>query len=267
MRIVWMTDIHLNFLTPTDVQRFADRVAKEQADCIFVTGDIGESKSWKSYVDTLQRTAQVPVYFVLGNHDYYKGSIAEVRLQAAAVTYSSDMLKWLPACEPIVLSSGTVVVGVDGWGDARAGDVYNSKVGLNDWTLIREFSDEWMHVNHNRRVDYLRTLGAQEAAVLSARLEEIGPNVTRVFVLTHVPPLEGSNWYNGKSGDAEFAPWFVCASVGDVLTKYSVSHPDTSLVVLCGHTHGSGVYKPLDNLIVITQAAQYRKPAYKVIVL
>ena len=44
MRLGWVTDIHLNFLTSMDRRRFLESV-KEQADAMVVTGDIAESCS------------------------------------------------------------------------------------------------------------------------------------------------------------------------------------------------------------------------------
>ena len=77
MRATWLTDIHLNFLRPLALKAFYDQVAAEEPQVLLVTGDIGESDSVVRFVSELGRLA--PIYFVLGNHDYYRSSIAAVR--------------------------------------------------------------------------------------------------------------------------------------------------------------------------------------------
>ena len=78
-----------------------------------VTGDIGESDSVGRFVDELGRIA--PIYYVLGNHDYYRSSIDEVRATLPG--------GWLPGLAPVQLTDRTVLLGIDGWGDARCGDL------------------------------------------------------------------------------------------------------------------------------------------------
>ena len=77
MRATWLTDIHLNFLKPLALKRFYERVRAEQPGVLLVTGDIGEADSVVRFVTELAQIA--PIYFVLGNHDYYRSSIAAVR--------------------------------------------------------------------------------------------------------------------------------------------------------------------------------------------
>src|SRR4051812_11581893 len=77
VRATWLTDIHLNFMRPLALQAFYDRVKHESPDALFVTGDIGESDSVARFVDELRAIA--PIYYVLGNHDYYRSSLRAVR--------------------------------------------------------------------------------------------------------------------------------------------------------------------------------------------
>ena len=134
MRATWLTDIHLNFLRPLALKAFYERVRGEQPHVLLVTGDIGEADSVARFVDELGAIA--PIYFVLGNHDYYRSSIAAVRGQMERL--ASDTATWLPAHAPLRLTQKTVMLGIDGWGDARCGDI-ESQVQLSDWQLIDEF--------------------------------------------------------------------------------------------------------------------------------
>jgi len=54
-----------------------------------------------------------------------------------------------------------------------------------------------------------------------------------------------------------FLPYFSCKAVGDVMEKVMRAYPQSILLVLCGHTHGGGEIKVLDNLRVLTGEAEY----------
>jgi hypothetical protein len=80
------------------------------------------------------------------------------------------------------------------------------------------------------------------------------------LIATHVPPFCESCWYEGKTTDDNWAPFFVCGSVGRVLQQTSQVRPQSMFTVLCGHTHHEGVATMRDNLVVYTGAAEYGSP-------
>src|SRR5262245_54018805 len=104
MRLAWATDVHLNFLSSHELADFARALDASSADAILLTGDIAEAPSLERLLVALGRALKRPIYFVLGNHDFYHGSIAEVRSKAAALSRSSPWLRWLPAVAPIELA-------------------------------------------------------------------------------------------------------------------------------------------------------------------
>jgi len=108
MRLAWLTDIHLNFVDGLAIRRFFESVA-EQADAVAISGDIAESRDVCHYVRSMEEIVQKPVHFVLGNHDFYLGSISEVRRLVAEVAEQSRNLKYLTAIgvEALTPSCGT----------------------------------------------------------------------------------------------------------------------------------------------------------------
>lgn len=238
MRATWLTDIHLNFMRPLALRAFYDRVRAEQPDVLLVTGDIGESDSVAGFVDELAAIA--PIYYVLGNHDYYRASIAAVRERLPA--------GWLPAMQPVQLTERTVLLGVDGWGDARCGDLA-STVQLSDWQLIEDFAP--VRYDRAARIQLLADLGTTEAFVLGELLAR-APQSETLVVLTHVPPFPEACVYDGAPSEPAWLPWFTCIATGEVLAEYARAHPDKQITVLCGHTHGAGVCRPEPNLEVRT---------------
>ena len=84
MRLAWATDIHLDHATESARRRFCQSV-NEQADALVVTGDIAESHILGTALSALAEQTGRPVYFVLGNHDFYRGSVAATRRQVGYV--------------------------------------------------------------------------------------------------------------------------------------------------------------------------------------
>ncbi|HEV7559498.1 MAG TPA: phosphoesterase, partial [Kofleriaceae bacterium] len=155
---------------------------------------------------------------------------------------------WLPASTPVWLTERTVMVGVDGWGDARCGNL-ESKVQLSDWQLIEDFKAS--RYDRPARIQLLQDLGDIEAAALRETLAEI-PESDEMLVLTHVPPFPEACWYNGEQSEPAWLPWFTCVATGEVLAEHAAQNPNTRITVLCGHTHGAGSYEAMPNLVVRT---------------
>ena len=139
MQAIWATDVHLNFVEDEEIDAFYDRMATSEASVVLLGGDVGEAASVEGYLERCAAKVQRPVYFVLGNHDYYGGYIRDVRDQLRHT--QSDWLRWLPSCGVVRLGNGTALVGHGGWGDARLGDFEASSVVLSDFVLIGELRD------------------------------------------------------------------------------------------------------------------------------
>lgn len=241
VRVTWLTDLHLNFLEREAVAGFLESVRGEQPDVLLVTGDTGESPDVFDYLDQLSRIARL--YFVLGNHDFYESSFDEIRKRARKTE------AWLPALGPVRLAPSTSLVGVDGWGDARCGNLA-SRIQLSDWRWIDDLK-ELARCAPSHRVATLNRYGDIEAAALQAQLERV-TEASEIIVMTHVPPFEEACWYDGHQSDADWLPWFTCVAVGEVLRNYARSAPETRITVLCGHSHGRHEYRAANNLLVRT---------------
>ena len=100
MRFAWLTDIHLNFLEPEAVEGFMHEVSEVPCDAILLSGDIGEAPNVVEYLNQLDTLVQKPIYFVLGNHDFYRGGIAGVRRKVEALVLSCRNLHYLMPDRP-----------------------------------------------------------------------------------------------------------------------------------------------------------------------
>ena len=256
-KLIWVTDPHLNHVSIPAWDTLIESVANFAADAIVITGDISEADDVGFQLNRLAEAFTVPIYFVLGNHDFYQSSIAKTRRHVIDTARENPLLHFLTDCDPVRLSDNTVLVGDDGWGDATKGDFDRSPVRLNDFLRIEDF---YLH-DPSRWKTLLKEQGAFSAGRLAQKLDSIPKRTQQVIVATHVPPFCESCWYEGQTTDDDWAPFFVCGQVGNELRHQANRNPDTMYTVICGHTHHPGVAKMTDNLIVYTGAAQYGHPA------
>jgi 3',5'-cyclic AMP phosphodiesterase CpdA len=255
-RVAWATDIHLNFVDEARASAFIARLRATAADTFLIGGDIAEAPSVEGWLRRFDEELRAPVCFVLGNHDYYLGSIAELRSRMAVFPRFSSRLCWLTGGGIVALSEKTCLLGHDGWGDGRAGNAATSPVQLNDFVHIAELADLPAQV---RRLA-LQRLGDAAAAHVDAHLAEALDRFEQVIVLTHVPPFREACRWDGHPGDDDWLPFFTCQALGDVLYRAMLVRPERRMTVLCGHTHTEAVVRPLPNLLVRTGAAAYGDP-------
>lgn len=257
MRLAWATDIHFEFASVDDIVAFCQRVVALAPDALLIAGDIGQAPTVERYLRTLDRALPMPVYFVLGNHDFYQGRIQDVREAVRVLVADSTRLTWLSATGVVAIGAHTALIGHDGWADGRCGDYASSRVMLNDYRLIGELSN----LTAAERLAMLNTLGDQAAAHFRRVLPEALARFPRVVALTHVPPFPEATWYQGRISDPDWLPHFCSRAVGDVLIEIMEAHPDSDLLVLCGHTHGGGGVQIRPNLRVVVGTAEYGRPA------
>jgi len=138
-QLAWLTDIHLNFLRTSAVEVFLDMLAGTAADAFVISGDIAEADDVANHLLAITEKVKRPVYFVLGNHDFYRGSIAGVREKVRSLCSGTPNLHWMPEVSVVPFGEEVCLVGHDGWSDGRLGEHHGSDVMLNDFGLIEEF--------------------------------------------------------------------------------------------------------------------------------
>ncbi len=255
-RVAWLTDLHLNFLTPQRVDEFLGKVADLRADAVLIGGDVAEVPDLSGYLRQIAERVATPIYFVLGNHDFYFGSIRRVRQQVRELCRRTPGLVWLPTAGVVELSGSVGLVGHDGWADARLGNYEQSLVMMNDYRLIEELAG----LSKTDRWPVLKALGDEAAAHFRRVLPEALAKNEHVVALTHVPPFREACWYQGRISDDHWLPHFTCKAAGDAMLEVMRDHPQKRLTVLCGHTHSPGETSPLANVLVLTGGTEYGDP-------
>jgi 3',5'-cyclic-AMP phosphodiesterase len=255
-RLVWATDVHLNFIDLPKRRWFYYQLIKDNPTHILITGDIAQANNLLPILIEMRKFIEVPVYFTLGNHDFYYGSIDGIRQELKDYNDTDQRLNYLPDLDPIELTKEACLVGVDGFYDGKLGDYFYSNVVMSDFSLIHDFK----YLQKDTLFAKLNKLGIEEAFKAEILLRKAFRDYQVVYFGTHVPPFKEATWHMGKHSDDNWLPFFSCEAMGSTLLRLCEEFNDRELIVYCGHTHGSGTYQPLPNLTVHTGAARYGRP-------
>ncbi|MEY4547122.1 MAG: hypothetical protein RL685_3317 [Pseudomonadota bacterium] len=257
--LLWATDVHLDHLPLRRAPfEFGRALRGEQPDSrgAILSGDIGESDTVEGILEGFASGYAGPVYFVLGDHDYYGGSFGAVEERVAALCGRVSNLHWLQL-STVALSASVSLIGVDGWYDAGNGD-RNTDLEMADFQRIAELAAAQKESRESLLEVCVRR-ARRDARRLQDQLRSC-IDVPSVLIATHVPPFQEAAWHEGEISSDRWAPFFSSKVLGDVLLRSARACPERQHTVLCGHTHGSGEYRPLPNLVVYTGRARYGAP-------
>lgn len=255
-RVVWLTDLHLNHCDDELVDQLFRKINDHEPDSIWIGGDFSESFQLSRYLRWIGHVFSCPVYFVLGNHDFYFASVKMIRSQVAELCKEWKNLHYLTQSGPIPITSQSVLIGHDGWSDGRLGNYETSIVQMHDYHTISDLAG----LDKQARWEVLKKLGDEAGEFVSRNLTAAFEQFDKVHVLTHVPPTRGSCWHNGNISDDQWAPHFTCKAVGDAIRESLRGRPEKEVIVYCGHTHGEGISQPQANWTIYTGPALYGHP-------
>lgn len=255
-RLAWITDPHLDHVMAHEgrLEAFVEMV-KEDSDCCVITGDIATQLT-ADLLGAFAFTYGKPVYFVLGNHDFWGGSFEEGERFARQLCATHKNLTWLQESDPIEIAPGVQLTGVDGWYDAQLGDWKTSSFEMVDWRAIRDFRP---FRSGPRLVAFCRARAQYFADKAKRKLD--GCTVRRVFFATHVPPFEESAMHEGAPSSPQALPWYTSHAMGAALQECCAEYPERHVTTLCGHVHSASEHHPSPNHTVLCGAADYGNPA------
>src|SRR5574343_822249 len=145
-KIAWASDLHLDFAEPDEIARFLAEVKDARADMLVLCGALsaevrGGGSTLRSWLMRLEAEIDFPIRFVLGNHDAYGQSLSEARRTARDMS-GHGKIAWLSDGRIEPLSDDAVLVGHDGWYDARAG--IPGRILMNDFKYVFELRTPYL---------------------------------------------------------------------------------------------------------------------------
>jgi predicted phosphohydrolase len=268
--ILWVTDIHLDHIADRtvsmDEQPFLDsfisKLNEADATAVAITGDISNAQQICVHLEHLERKLSPKfekIFFVLGNHDFYHGSIVTVIKEIKALCARLPRLVYLTdSSSPIQLTDKTAIVGHDGWYDGGYANWFAPGVVLmNDYYIIHEF----MKCRTDKhKFDLMNQFANGCANKIRIHVAEAAKSFENVLFLTHVPPFRENAVYRGKISDNNWMPCFSSKRAGDALVEVAEAFPNVNFKSLCGHSHGRARFFRKSNLESLTGESDYGKP-------
>lgn len=246
LKILHVTDPHFDYAPKFEYESFLSKVMARDFDLMVISGDICDGAYADKWISKLITAIKRPVFFVLGNHDYYNTASDYAQAKAHKVAKGAHFLTKMG---PIKLNPQTCIVGDDGFYDGVAGEGARTKVQLIDFRKTFDFAGR-------NNFDVMLELARASVARLEPKLQEAAElDCKTILVATHVPPFIEASRHRGKISGAEFLPLFSSVVMGDMLKKFAASHKDIDIFVLCGHTHCPCVVTISENLVVFVGEA------------
>lgn len=256
-QLIWVTDPHLNFVSFGRWEHWIESIKRQNGDGLLITGDITEADDLTFQLERIFEYLQIPIYFVLGNHDFYRGSIALVRARIDAFCQRYPHAIYLTRSDPVPLDSGWILVGHDGWADGLYGNAQDTTVRLNDFRLIGDYSG----LTYQELLQQMAILALEASEELAVKLETACQQANKILIATHVPPFSEACRYNNLPADDQWLPFFASKTMGECCLAFATRFPSHSFHVVCGHTHHRAHVRIASNLTVWTGGAEYREPA------
>jgi len=253
-KVTWITDPHYDFLSSNVFKEHVKLLYDIDPDILLFGGDISTSNENIEYLEYIAcKLVNTKIGFVLGNHDFYGSSIKEVKEEMQQLTNDYSNLYWLDVDAPLEIDKNTVIVGAGSWADCRLGNWILSNVDLNDYYYIEELKT----LDKDKRKVVMQFIAQEATEIVLSQINSVIDKYKTFYVVTHVPPFDVAAWYDGKMSDTNYLPHFSCKIMGDMLLSLMEKHLDKNMIVLCGHTHGSGEVQIVENLKVITGGSTY----------
>ena len=250
---LFLTDLHLDRTGKEETEDLLNRIRNTESNSVILTGDISDAGSIRRHLSQIASAcAPRPLYFVMGNHDYYGGGFREVEAGVHALCESTENLHLMDGTTVVSLAEGIGMVGHGGWPDARAGDGLETTVENPDRWCIGDFRD----LDHGQTLLRMRGLGGESAARLRGILPLALKRHRHVVVATHVPPFANAVFHKGKPAGVEYLPHFCNATVGYMMLGLLRAFPHRRVSVLAGHSHGACARMITRNLSVRVGASR-----------
>lgn len=279
MKIGIANDIHLDHI------KYIKLAAEDMSsglDALVLCGDLSVGKSLGSDLKIFIDSASCPVYFVLGNHDFWGASTSSVWETAKSFPGSLDH-------SGVVKLSDTVgLVGVTGWYDSRAGSVIDNSIIMPEIRTTDLYAgvkttvciNPWEELEHRKRYSHIRSpevmveisrinknFADEQTLMFKPRFEAAMATYDHVIVATHFPPWLDACWgpggvltRNSHKADLDWLPWSCNINLGLYIESVAEEYPSKKVTVLSGHTHSGGTAQIAPNLTAMSGDATYGMP-------
>lgn len=248
------SDTHFNFTLPWTQYDFASKIIEQNPAGLILTGDIACGLTIKRILIFLAKQLEnIPIYFVLGNHDYYATSFEETTVIVKNLTTKYPNLFWMSQIDSIDLKNDIGVIGEDGWYDGRLGNpIY---LGYNfDWIMISNFQKL---KTFEEKYAYGKQLADEATTRLKTKLEKALEKYKTIYILTHMPPWPEATRALGTEMEDFWLPYNTNLGMGKMIEETMKNRDNQNVIVLAGHVHLPSIVHVAHNIECIVQPGKY----------
>lgn len=213
MKVQLISDVHLEFLSPSQVRSMASQV-DPFADVLVLAGDIGNVKSI-SYQQFMEQLSQKfpKVFVVAGNHEYYGHDIVSTHQEITSLCDRLPNISFL--CSSYEDYKGFRWVGTTLWSHVDP----STRFFTNDIWRIKGMSVQQYNQLHQKSVDFL--------------VDTITDPCLSYIVITHYLPSMKLIHEKYRDASLEENQWFASSTLEPWLKQQSCHIP----FWFYGHTH------------------------------
>lgn len=253
MKIAFCSDLHLNFIPKNEIINFANKITDTGCDILLISGDIAESQSLDECLSLLANTFCKPIYYVLGNHCYYKSSIKDT------INYCNKYLNtgYLNFMDNriVKINNEITLIGQNIFYDLSVGNL-TGDFDIADFDQIKDFKPL---MYPKQRLDYFQNKAREDAINLHNLIEEAVNYSKKIIYLAHPPLDEDISFYGDRKSPSYSIGYFCNKIVGDKLKEMASKYLNIDFLALTGHSHYRASYE-VDNLKMYVAAAKYYEP-------
>lgn len=233
LKFLWFTDTHLNRVSPIKKLLFIKHIIKENPQGIFLTGDISCGAFLYYDLYLLATFIKCPIYFVLGNHDYWYSNFKSIEKDVTKLCKKFKNLIWLSKSDPILLNKDVAIIGDEGWYDG-----YNGNNQLLKFTFDQYLIKDFQSLSFDERLVSWRNLAKESNIRLEEKLQKaIDLNCKTIYLLTHCPPWKEATRDEGTILEKFWLPYNTNIQLGIMIEKIMKKKLTFKTIILCGHIH------------------------------
>jgi predicted phosphohydrolase len=272
--LVWVSDIHLDHacnLALTDnmtneqirkisenrIGEFCNKINEYNPDYVLITGDISTALFLEVHLELLRKFLKKEslLTFVLGNHDFYFGSIRDVRNNVSNMKID---IKYLSNTGAIQLTEKTSLIGHDSWYDGGYGNWFKANLIMTEYYVTFDFKSR----SANSIFEKINELSKESANYIFEQGMSVcktNKNIKNLIIASHVPPFRNnSRAPNGSISDEKWLPSMSSKKLGDAILKLSEHNKNVQILSLSGHTHTAHKEKYKENLTCMTAQSDHK---------
>jgi predicted phosphohydrolase len=221
MRVQYISDIHLELLSPKQINEFNNNF-KPTAEICILAGDIGNPYD-KSYTDFLFFCNKnfKKIFLIAGNHEYYKNKVTDTKKKISSICVEFENISFLD--NSFEDYKGYRFIGSTLWSEIK-----KKQFTINDTQMIKDFNVDGYISLHNECILFLDNT-----------LANCSNNSIKSILITHHLPIYDLTVEKYRdSFYSNYNQWFH-ANIDEIVQKNSSSISSC----IYGHTHCGSIQK------------------------